>query len=153
MFAEIFERRKGGPGSGNGAIIELTGIRKVYDMGTVQVEALRGVDLALRPGEFVSVVGPSGSGKSTLMNIVGCLDTPSGRLVPAQGRGGRQLLARPPRRGPQPADRLRLPELQLLPQLTAYENVELPLLFAGMATRQRRERTERMLAMSASPTG
>jgi putative ABC transport system ATP-binding protein len=160
MFSEIFERRKNGTtGGGNGTIIELTGIRKVYDMGAVQVEALRGVDLAVRPGEFVSVVGPSGSGKSTLMNIVGCLDTPS---------GGSYLL-KDEEVGSFSLDRLAevrnrrigfvFQNFNLLPQLTAFENVELPLLFAGMATKARRERTEQMLAdvgladrMSHKPT-
>jgi len=147
MFAEILERRKNGRAAdGNGAIIELTGIRKVYDMGAVQVEALRGIDLSVRPGEFVSVVGPSGSGKSTLMNIVGCLDTPSGgsyRLKDEEvGSFSLDRLAevRNRRIG------FVFQNFNLLPQLTAFENVELPLLFGGVATRARRERTESVLA-------
>ena len=63
--------------NGNGNIIELHSVRKVYDTGKVKVEALRGVDLKVRKGEFLTLVGPSGSGKSTMMNILGCLDVPS----------------------------------------------------------------------------
>ena len=151
--------KNGGNGNGNGALVELAGIRKVYETGPVTVEALSGVDLTVRAGEFVTVVGPSGSGKSTLMNIVGCLDTPSGgsyRLKDEEvGSFSLDRLAevRNRRIG------FVFQNFNLLPQLTAYENVELPLLFAGMATRQRRERTERMLAdvgladrMSHKPT-
>src|SRR6266542_978957 len=58
------------------AIIDMQSIKKVYDTGKVKVEALKGIDLAVEPREFVAIVGPSGSGKSTLMNLIGCLDTP-----------------------------------------------------------------------------
>ena len=61
----------------NGTIISMRDIRKTYDTGKIKVEALKGIDLLVAPGEFVATVGPSGSGKSTLMNLIGCLDTPS----------------------------------------------------------------------------
>jgi putative ABC transport system ATP-binding protein len=126
-------------------MISMTGIRKVYSMGHVQVEALRGVDLDIAANEYVAVVGPSGSGKSTLMNILGCLDTPtSGEyLLSGEAVGG--------------LDRNRLAEIRnkrigfvfqnfnLLPYASALENVELPLLFAGVGTRERHERAAAML--------
>jgi putative ABC transport system ATP-binding protein len=127
-------------------MISMQGIRKVYAMGHVQVEALRGIDLEIAANEYVAVVGPSGSGKSTLMNILGCLDTPtSGEyLLSGEAVGG--------------LDRNRLAEIRnkrigfvfqnfnLLPYASALENVELPLLFGGVGTRERHERAAAMLA-------
>ena len=126
-------------------MISMTGIKKVYAMGHIQVEALRGIDLEIAANEYVAVVGPSGSGKSTLMNILGCLDTPtSGEyLLSGEAVGG--------------LDRNRLAEIRnkrigfvfqnfnLLPYASALENVELPLLFGGVGTRERHERAAAML--------
>jgi len=130
----------------SGHLIELAGIGKVYDTGAVKVEALRGVDLAVAAGEFVAIVGPSGSGKSTLMNIIGCLDTPTEGSYRLKGEEVGTL----------GVDRLAeirnrrigfvFQNFNLLPQLTAFENVEMPLLFAGRGARERRERTEHLLA-------
>jgi putative ABC transport system ATP-binding protein len=126
-------------------MIRMRGIRKVYSTGRVEVEALRGVDLDIGANEYVAVVGPSGSGKSTLMNIVGCLDTPTSGEYVLSGETVAGL------------DRNRLAEIRnkhvgfvfqnfnLLPYATALENVELPLLFAGVATAERRARAEEML--------
>jgi putative ABC transport system ATP-binding protein len=126
-------------------MIRMSGIRKVYSMGRVEVEALRGVDLEIGDNEYVAVVGPSGSGKSTLMNIIGCLDTPSSGEYILSGEAVAGL------------DRNRLAEIRnkhvgfvfqnfnLLPYATALENVELPLLFAGVSTAERRARAEEML--------
>ncbi|HXB57786.1 MAG TPA: ABC transporter ATP-binding protein [Vicinamibacteria bacterium] len=126
-------------------MIQMKGIRKVYSMGRVEVEALRGIDLDIGGNEYVAVVGPSGSGKSTLMNILGCLDTPSSGEYVLSGEAVAGL------------DRNRLAEIRnrhvgfvfqnfnLLPYASALENVELPLLFAGVSAKERRERAEEML--------
>jgi putative ABC transport system ATP-binding protein len=127
-------------------MIQMTGIRKVYRAGRVEVEALKSIDLEIDRNEFVAIVGPSGSGKSTLMNLLGCLDTPTGGVYRLSGEtvGG--------------LDRNRLAEIRnrhvgfvfqnfnLLPYATALENVELPLLFGGVPARERRERAKAMLA-------
>jgi putative ABC transport system ATP-binding protein len=126
-------------------MIELRQVRKAYNTGRFEVEALKGVDLDIDRNEYVAIVGPSGSGKSTLMNILGCLDTPTSGLYRLSGEtvGG--------------LDRNRLAEIRnrhigfvfqnfnLLPYASALENVELPLLFGGIAARERRERAAAML--------
>ena len=133
------KRRTVAPTS-NGHIIQMQSIRKVYDTGKIQVEALRGIDLEVGRGEFVAVIGPSGSGKSTLLNLLGCLDTPS---------DGNYLLGGEAVAG---LDRDRLADVRnrrvgfvfqnfnLLPQLTALENVEMPMLFGGIGRKERRHR-------------
>ena len=138
-------RRNGTEDVPNGNIIDMRSIRKVYDTGKIQVEALRGIDLAVGGGEFVAVVGPSGSGKSTLLNLVGCLDSPSD----GEYRLGGEAVAG--------LDRDELADVRnrrvgfvfqnfnLLPQLTALENVEMPLLFGGVGRRERRQRALRQL--------
>ena len=75
----------------DGEVIRMTEVRKVYDTGRVQVEALRGIDLTVRTGEFAAVVGPSGSGKSTLMNLIGLLDTPTSGDYTLRGRAVARL--------------------------------------------------------------
>jgi putative ABC transport system ATP-binding protein len=126
-------------------VIRMEGIRKVYDMGKIQVEALKGVDLQVCAGEFVAIVGPSGSGKSTLMNLIGCLDTPTSGAYELRGESvaemNKEQLAtiRNRRVG------FVFQSFNLLPQISAFENVELPLLFGGLSTRARRERATELL--------
>ncbi|MBI5885863.1 MAG: ABC transporter ATP-binding protein [Deltaproteobacteria bacterium] len=112
-------------------MIELSGIKKVYRMGGEDVEAVRGIDLAIADGEFVSVMGPSGSGKSSLMNIIGCLDHPTfGTYALAGTRVDRM------REDALAAVRNKyigfvFQTFNLLARSTAMENVELPLLYSG----------------------
>ncbi len=126
-------------------MIELKGITKVYRTGSQSLEALRGVNLRIGRGEFVSVMGPSGSGKSTLMNIVGCLDTPSaGEYVldgdKVAGLTFDELAAVRNRK-----IGFVFQNFNLLPYATAWENIELPMLFDGKNGRRRRERVTELL--------
>ena len=121
-------------------MIELQGIKKIYRMGSQSLEALRGVSLKIEKGEFISIMGPSGSGKSTLMNIIGCLDTPTaGEYVldgdKVAGLSFDQLAAVRNRK-----IGFVFQNFNLLPYATAWENVELPLLFNGKNARKRKER-------------
>ena len=123
----------------------MTEIDKIYPLEGEDVHALKKVNLTIDEGEYLSVLGPSGSGKSTLMNIIGCLDTPTSGEYILQGREVEDM------------DELELAELrnkeigfifqnsQLLPRLTARKNVELPLVYAGVSPKERRERAEAML--------
>jgi putative ABC transport system ATP-binding protein len=126
-------------------VIAMSRITKVYDSGKIRVEALKGIDLRIGAGEFVAIVGPSGSGKSTLMNLVGCLDTPTGgtyllRDKEVAGLGKNELARiRNERVG------FVFQNFNLLPQITAFENVEMPLLFGGVPRKERKERVEALL--------
>ncbi len=120
------------------AVVEVSGLRKAYALGDVQVHALRGVDLRLDAGEFVAVMGPSGSGKSTFMHIVGLLDTPTDGAYRFEGADASALS------GDDRAD-IRCRRLgfvfqayNLLSRTTALENVELPMVYAGIAEAERR---------------
>jgi putative ABC transport system ATP-binding protein len=125
------------------SLLRLDGVTRTYDMGHVQVQALRGVSMAIEPGEFVAIVGPSGSGKTTMMSILGCLDRPtSGRYEIAGndvGALGDDALARIRSR----TIGFVFQSYNLLPGTTALENVATPLLYQGIG---RRERTARAAA-------
>ena len=127
-------------------IVELDDVDKTYRSGSLEVAAVRGVSLTVQPGEFVSVMGPSGSGKSTLMHIIGCLDTPtSGRYLLAGedvSTMGESALAevRNRRIG------FVFQQFNLLATMSAWRNVELPLVYAGLPRAERRHRALDALA-------
>jgi putative ABC transport system ATP-binding protein len=128
------------------ALIELRGVSKVYGQGQAAMHALSGIDLTIQQGEFVAMMGPSGSGKSTCMNILGCLDTPSsgeyffeGVEVSSLSRDQRALLRRN-------YIGFVFQGFNLLSRTSALENVELPLIYRGMAIALRHQRAREALA-------
>ncbi len=127
------------------ALLELRNISKIYHLGGEEIRALDDVSLDIGEGEFISIIGPSGSGKSTLMHIVGCLDTPSKGTVRLDGVEA------------QNASQTQLAHLRnkkigfvfqffnLLPKLNVVQNVELPMIYAGLSAKERRERALKAL--------
>ena len=127
------------------AVIDLVGVTKTYTSGSIEFEALRGIDLRIEQGEYVAVMGPSGSGKSTLMNIVGCLDTLTRGSYHLAGEDVGEL------------DEIDLADIRnrrigfgfqqfhLLPSLSAWRNVELPLVYGRVPTAVRRDRAKAAL--------
>jgi putative ABC transport system ATP-binding protein len=131
--------------STNHIMINMREIVKFYDTGSIKVKALKGIDLSIKGGEFVSIVGPSGSGKSTLMNIAGCLDVPTGGEYILDGQSVENL-------EPNELAEIRNQKIgfvfqnfNLLPYATAFENVELPLIFANTPAKKRREKAAELL--------
>jgi len=122
------------------ALIQLEQVTKTYDAGENAVQALRGVDVAIERGEFVAVIGPSGSGKSTLMHILGCLDTPSSGKYWLDGEDVAEMTNRSLARVRNQKIGFVFQTFNLLPRATILKNVELPLLYAGVRSGDRRER-------------
>ena len=129
----------------SGLVIKTSELAKVYEMGSEQVHALRGVDLEIHKGEYVAIMGPSGSGKSTLMNLIGCLDSPSSGKYWLAGRLVSEL-------DDDELAYIRNKEIgfvfqtfNLLPRATALHNVELPLIYNGTPSEERLEKAKQVL--------
>ena len=141
-----FFRKKNNGGDGNGIAISMDNITKVYDTGKIKVDALKGIDLSVKNGEFVAIVGPSGSGKSTLMNIIGCLDKSTEGKYELSG----ELVSG--------FDKERLADIRnrkigfvfqnfnLLPQITALDNIEMPMIFGRVPSSERKQKARELLA-------
>jgi len=131
--------------NGTDEVIRTQALTRSFAMGSTTVHALRGVDLVIRRGEYVAIMGPSGSGKSTLMNLIGCLDTPTSGEYWLNGQPVAKL-------GQDELARIRNREIgfvfqtfNLLARATALRNVELPLIYAAMPPAERRERAAQAL--------
>src|SRR5487761_2597515 len=121
----------------DGVIIRTWDLRKTYVMGDQEIHAVSGIDIEIKKGEYVAIMGPSGSGKSTLMNLIGCLDTPSSGLYYLNGNLVSDM-------DDDELARIRNKEIgfvfqtfNLLARATALHNVELPLIYAGVSSHQR----------------
>jgi putative ABC transport system ATP-binding protein len=129
------------------ALLELRQVSKLYQLGGEEIRALDNVSLDLNQGEFVSIIGPSGSGKSTLMHILGCLDSPTLGNVVLEGveigKASQRELARIRNR----SIGFVFQSFNLLPKLNVVQNVELPMIYAGLGGRERRERAIKALEM------
>jgi len=127
------------------ALIETKDLWKTYKMGDEEIHALRGVSVQIEKGEYVAIMGPSGSGKSTLMNLIGCLDTPSKGTYLLNGKEASTM-------NDNELARIRNEEIgfvfqtfNLLPRATALHNVELPLVYAGISSKDRLDRAKAAL--------
>jgi putative ABC transport system ATP-binding protein len=126
-------------------VAKIDNVTRVYSTGKVETRALRGVNLTIESGEFTALVGPSGSGKTTLLQLIGCLDQPTSGQVYVNGKDVSRLNRN------QRADMRRgtigfiFQFFALIPTLTAYENIEMPLLLIGQSAAERHERVTQLL--------
>jgi putative ABC transport system ATP-binding protein len=132
-------------------IIETRGLTKVYGSNGNAVHALRGIDLFVERGEFVALMGPSGSGKSTLMAILGCLDVPTGGTYALEGRQVENLTGADLAAIRNEKVGFVFQQYNLLPKATILRNVELPMLYAGVPRRERRQRALELLERVGIP--
>jgi putative ABC transport system ATP-binding protein len=127
-------------------VAKVENVTRTFKIGSVETQALRGVDLSIQSGEFTALIGPSGSGKTTLLQLLGCLDQPTSGKVYVNGKDVSRLNRN------QRADMRRgtigfiFQFFALIPTLTAYENIEMPLILVGQAPAERRKRVTELLA-------
>ncbi len=127
-------------------VAKIENVTRTFKIGSVETQALRGVNLSIQSGEFTALIGPSGSGKTTLLQLIGCLDQPTSGKVYINGKDVSRLNRN------QRADMRRgtigfiFQFFALIPTLTAYENVEMPLILIGQGAAERRKRVEELLA-------
>jgi putative ABC transport system ATP-binding protein len=126
-------------------MIKLEQITKEYHMGTQTVHALRGVDLTIKDGEFVAIMGPSGSGKSTMMNMIGCLDQPTGGSYELDGIDVSEMTDDELARVRNKRIGFVFQQFNLLPRTSALRQVELPLMYSGLSRHERREKAKEAL--------
>ena len=129
--------------------IELSGIKKLYQVGTQEVAALNGIDLKIYKGEFAALMGPSGSGKSTLMNILGCLDRPTCGSYKLDVREIAHLSDDELAKTRNKKIGFVFQNFNLLSKITALDNVALPLVYAGVGMKERLERAHHYLKLLA----
>lgn len=121
-------------------IIRMTNLEKIYKNGSIEVEALKHVDLSIEEGEFVSIMGPSGSGKSTLMNVIGCLDRATSGYYELDGVSISKLSDIELAKIRNKKIGFVFQSFNLLPKISALQNVELPMIYAGVSKKERRKR-------------
>src|SRR4051794_8576671 len=128
-------------------LVELRNVSKIYQLGEEEIRALDGVSLDIELGEFISIIGPSGSGKSTLMHILGCLDSPTNGTLTLDGTQIQDASARELARIRNQKIGFVFQFFNLLPKLTVMQNVELPMIYSGVSSRERRERAMNSLKL------
>lgn len=126
-------------------MINLSGITKSYQAGKESIEVLKGINLSIEQGDSVAIMGPSGSGKSTLMNIIGCLDLPTEGTYELDGENISHYLEAELAKVRNQSIGFVFQQFHLLPRLTAIQNVELPMIYSGLAKKERLERAEAAL--------